>query len=598
MAGRPAAASRPPRQFRMVQAKSPQTRPLGVFRIFFTTPPARAAIVLGCLVLSGFAEMVGFATLLPALTVVVGDEGSAHQSPLQQAITVALTALGIPTDSLGILLLIVVAAIVLKNLLMTWTMNFVGYQVTAVATGLRLRLIETLLRVRWSYFTRQPVGRFANAVSNEAMRASEAYASTANMMAFLAQAVIGVILTLMVSWQLGAISLIVSAVISYALNPVIRMSRKAGRRQTEHTHDLVTRMTDTLIGIKPLKAMARHVRFGSLFAADARSVNKALRRQVWGKQAVRSGQEVLLWVLFCALLYVAHTFWHMSLQDLIVMGGLLFRTVLMFNRAQKAYQLAALSETAFWGLRATIAEAEAEAETASGSGTPTFERACRFDGVTFGYGDKTVLRDVSLTIKAGDITTLTGKSGAGKTTIADLLLGLHRPDEGEVYIDDMPIGETDLARWREMVGYVPQEVILFHDSIMANVTLGDPELGRDDAQAALVAAGAWDFVAQMPQGLDSIVGERGTLLSGGQRQRIAVARALIHRPALLILDEATSALDPNTEAAICRNLKDLVAETGLTIVAITHQSAWVEAAHRVYHVERGQVTQAPPIAAS
>jgi ATP-binding cassette subfamily C protein len=252
----------------------------------------------------------------------------------------------------------------------------------------------------------------------------------------------------------------------------------------------------------------------------------------------------------------------------------------MFNRSQQWYQVAALSETAFWGLRETIAEAERERETVTGSGTPSFKSGCRFDKVTFGYGDKTVLRDVSLTIRAGEITTLTGKSGAGKTTIADLLLGLNRPDSGEVYIDDMALGDVDLLRWREMAGIVPQEVILFHDSVLANVTLGDLQLGVEDARAALVAAGAWDFVAQLPQGLDSIVGERGTLLSGGQRQRIAVARALIHRPALLILDEATSALDPNTEAAICRNLKDLVAETGLTIVAITHQSAWVEAAHR------------------
>jgi ATP-binding cassette subfamily C protein len=583
----------------MVKAKSPQTRSPGVFRIFFATTPMRAVIVLVCLVLAGSAEMVGYATLLPALTVVIGDgAGGAHRSALQVAITVILTALNIPTDSLGILLIIVMAAILAKNLLMTWSMNFVGYEVAAVATGLRLRLIDTLLRVRWSYFARQPVGRFANAVSNEAMRAAEAYSATANMMAFLAQAIVCVILTLWVSWQLGAISLVVSGIISYALNPIIRMSRKAGRRQTEHTHDLVARLTDTLIGIKPLRAMARHVRFGTLFAADARSVNKALRRQVWGKQAVRSGQEVLLWGLGLLLLYVAFIFWHMALQDLIVMGTLLFRTVLMFNRAQQNYQMAVLSESAFWGLRATIAEAEGARETISGQGTPTFKTACRFADVTFGYDDKTVLRGVSLTIRAREITTLTGTSGAGKTTIADLLLGLHRPDSGEVYIDDMALADADLARWREMVGYVPQEVILFHDSVLANVTLGDPELGPDDARAALAAAGAWDFIAQLPQGLDSIVGERGTLLSGGQRQRIAVARALIHRPALLILDEATSALDPNTEAAICRNLKDLVAQTGLTIVAITHQSAWVEAAHRVYHVERGQVTEAPPIAAS
>jgi ATP-binding cassette, subfamily C, bacterial len=134
--------------------------------------------------------------------------------------------------------------------------------------------------------------------------------------------------------------------------------------------------------------------------------------------------------------------------------------------------------------------------------------------------------------------------------------------------------------------------------VLANVTLGDPQLGREDAKAALVAAGAWDFVTQLPRGLDSIVGERGMLLSGGQRQRIAVARALINRPSLLILDEATSALDPSTEAAICRNLRGLVAKTRLTILAITHQSAWGETAHRVYHLERGQVTEATPFTAA
>ena len=589
--------ARPLRQFLMVQAKSPQIRPPGVFSIFFTTSPARAAVVLGSLVLAGFAEGIGYATVLPALTIFVGD-GTAKPSWLQATMTSVLTSLDLPTDSLGLLLLIAMAAITVKNLLLIWSSNFVGYEVANVATGLRLRLIDSLLSVRWSYFTRQPVGRFANAVSNEAARASEAYSAAATLMATLVQAAVCVILTLLVSWQLGALALFVSGAISFALRPVVRMSRKAGRRQTQHTHDLVARLTDALIGIKPLKAMARHVRFGALFAADARSVNKALRRQVWGKQAVRSGQDEMMFACGCGFLYVAFTFWKLPLQDVIVMAVLLFRTILMFNRSQQWYQLAVLSESAFWGLRETIAEAERERESATGQRVPTFRDACRFDDVTFGYGDNTVLRNVSLTIRAGEITTLTGKSGAGKTTIADLLLGLNRPDSGEVYVDDVALGEIDVMQWREMAGYVPQEVILFHDSVLANVTLGDPALGREEAQAALAAAGAWDFVAQMPQGLDSIVGERGSLLSGGQRQRIAVARALIHRPALLILDEATSALDPNTEAAICRNLQDLVAQTGLSIVAITHQSAWVEAAHRVYHVERGQVTEAPPIAAS
>ena len=108
---------------------------------------------------------------------------------------------------------------------------------------------------------------------------------------------------------------------------------------------------------------------------------------------------------------------------------------------------------------------------------------------------------------------------------------------------------------------------------------------------ALQAAGAWEFVSQLPEGLDTIVGERGTLLSGGQRQRIAVARALIHKPVLLILDEATSALDPETEAAICRNLYDLSMQTGLTILSISHQPAWIEAAHRVYHLSQARISE-------
>jgi ATP-binding cassette, subfamily C, bacterial len=142
------------------------------------------------------------------------------------------------------------------------------------------------------------------------------------------------------------------------------------------------------------------------------------------------------------------------------------------------------------------------------------------------------------------------------------------------------------------VGYVPQDVILFHDTVMANVTLGDPNLAAVDVEQALRVVDAWDFVAQLPKGLLTVVGERGSLLSGGQRQRIALARALIHRPSLLILDEATSALDPETEAAICQNLKALSQKYGLTILAISHQPAWVEAADRVIRMDREQLTLA------
>jgi len=145
-----------------------------------------------------------------------------------------------------------------------------------------------------------------------------------------------------------------------------------------------------------------------------------------------------------------------------------------------------------------------------------------------------------------------------------------------------------------MIGYVPQETVLLHDSVRNNVTLGDPELTEADAVAALTAAGIWDLVRDLPEGLDTVVGERGGKLSGGQRQRVAIARALVHRPRLLILDEATSALDPETEAAICRTLENLRGE--LTIVAISHQSPLVDVADRVYRIGEGTASLAADLA--
>ena len=190
-----------------------------------------------------------------------------------------------------------------------------------------------------------------------------------------------------------------------------------------------------------------------------------------------------------------------------------------------------------------------------------------------------------MTLPAGAFTAVVGSSGVGKTTVADLIIGLLRPQHGEVWIDDLPMRDVDATAWRGMIGYVPQETFLFHDSVMANVTLGDGGVSRAEVETALRRAEAWDFVAALPEGMDSVVGERGARLSGGQRQRIAIARALIRDPALLILDEATTALDPEAEAGIVATVRQLAGR--VTVLSISHQPAMRAAADVVYRLERG-----------
>ncbi|MEM8849548.1 MAG: ATP-binding cassette domain-containing protein, partial [Pseudomonadota bacterium] len=229
-----------------------------------------------------------------------------------------------------------------------------------------------------------------------------------------------------------------------------------------------------------------------------------------------------------------------------------------------------------------------------GTADPVFEIACRLDDVTFAHPSRPVLNGVTLTFRKNRTTVLTGPSGSGKTTVADLILGFIAPDRGQVSIDGRPLADLSLKAWRRKVGYVPQELILFNETIYDNITLGDPDLDETAVREALRVAGGLAFVDGLPDGLQTHVGEKGARLSGGQRQRIALARALVERPELLILDEVTSALDPATETAIVENIRALQGST--TIIAITHRAALLDLADQVYALQDGRLAPAPALA--
>jgi ATP-binding cassette subfamily C protein len=270
----------------------------------------------------------------------------------------------------------------------------------------------------------------------------------------------------------------------------------------------------------------------------------------------------------------------------MILVYLLSKMVKKIGKIQQEYQEMVMLESAYWSLQGIIREAQQETEPALGDQSPLLNNFVRLDRVSFAYDELPVLRQASLTFPAGSFTSIVGPSGAGKTTIVDLVIALLRPQQGEIWIDDLPLAKVDLQKWREMIGYVPQETMLLHDSVLMNVTLGDPESTEADAEHALRAAGAWEFVSEMPQGIYSTVGERGGMLSGGQRQRIAIARALVHKPKLLILDEPTSALDPESELAICETLQQLSGR--YTILAISHRATLVSAADRSYQLQDGK----------
>ena len=555
-----------------------------LFVAFSRAYPAQSAVVLGALVLASLFEGLGLTTLLPLLTARAADAAGGAQSGVGGAVARALGVVGL-TPTVGVLLLIVVIGMTLKSVLVLVANRQVGYTVAHVATDLRLGFIRSLLSARWEYYLRQPVGALANSLATEATRGAESYLYGTTVIALVVQAIAYSIVALLVSWQATLVALVAGAVFIFLLNRLVHMSRRAGAKQTRLLRSLLARLSDNLQSVKPLKAMARENLANTLLEGDTTQLNRALQKEIVSKEALRALQEPMLAILIAAGLYVALVRFGMSLASVMLLAFLLVRVLLYLSRMQREYQKMVTSESAYWALQAAIDGARSESEDPPDGATPVLRHAIRFENVGFQYRDRWILRNVALTIPAGGITALVGASGAGKTTVVDLVTALLRPQEGEIWIDDLPLQRVDWRAWRRMIGYVPQDTILLHDTVRNNVTLGDPELTEADAEAALRAAGIWDLVSGLPEGLDTVVGERGGKLSGGQRQRVALARALAHTPSVLILDEATSALDPETETAICRTLEGLRGE--LTIIAISHQSPLVDVADRVYRVGDG-----------
>ena len=550
--------------------------------------PGRSALTLVALLFAGVAEGLSLLLLLPSLNLLTND---AAQGPgnglsgLGNMLTEALSAIGV-TPTVGALLVVIVVCLSLKAVFLLLANLQVGYTVAHVATDLRLSLLRSLLAARWEFYVRQPVGSLTNAIGTEAIRASQAYVQGAKTLVVLIQTIVFAGVAFFVTWQGALLSLVGGGMVLYGLRRLVRMAHHAGMRQTQLLKSLLTRLADSLQSVKPLKAMAREELVGSLLGSENKRLNRALRQDVISTEALSAAQDLTMGLIITSGLYLALIQWKLPFNAVLVMILVLARSLASLGKTQRQYQKMKSYESAFWSLQAVIEDASRARETNPGGTSPRLENSVRLNNVSFGYGKISVLRNASLTVPAGSFTAIMGPSGAGKTTIADLIIGLLRAQQGAILIDNVPLEQVDLRQWRRMIGYVPQEPFLLHETVLWNVTLGDPEVNEADVEAALRAAGAWEFVAELPQQIHSSVAERGTALSGGQRQRIAIARALARRPKLLILDEVTSSLDPQTEAAICRTLQALRGR--LTILAISHQAAVVEAADRIYRIQNGE----------
>ena len=372
-----------------------------------------------------------------------------------------------------------------------------------------------------------------------------------------------------------------------------RTFRRWGTEEQAAEKLLLQELQQTLGGLKEVKVASREPFFLARFRTRLRDLADARRKRTVLSEALRLSVETTF--VLVLLIVVALVTWRTgSGRDLVALLGLYayagFRLVPSANRI--TLHLGSIrSGLAFArDLRADLANAPATTPRPQpATGDRTASREIVFDGVSFEYQPGTrALEDVRLTVHAGEWIGIVGPTGAGKSTLIDVLLGLFEPTTGAVRVDGRDIRE-DLAGWRRQVGYVPQSFYLLDDTVRQNVAFGirREEVNDEWVRRALDAAQLTDVVAELPDGLDTIIGERGARLSGGQRQRIAIARALYHDPSVLVFDEATAALDSQTELDLTRAIEGL--HGAKTAFVIAHRLATVRRCDRLVVLDRGRV---------
>jgi ATP-binding cassette, subfamily C, bacterial len=562
-----------------------------------------------CLLVAAILGGIGVLALLPAIGLVLeGQNVAADPHPVVQSFVDFFQFFGISL-TLEVLLVFILAVIVLKALITLLAQIQVTVAQAQSVEILRRELISGLLRARWEFFTRQPTGRVSNAIAIESQSSGQLYSQFADIVSTILQTIVYLASALLISWHVTLGALAVGAVMFLLLSRFIGSTQRNSRRMTALKSGFSTRLVDSLMGMKPLKAMDMVAHLQPILQKDIRRLRQVLVKLMLLKKFMTSAQEIIRVAALVGVIYLFSTFKPTSIEGLLAIAYLFLRTLEAFGQFQKQWQSLAQTEVPYRHVRGLLKYVHTNQESDGGGISDfSFSREIRFEDVGFAYmADRgevadlyfrssptdaptvPILKNMNLNIHAGEFLCLLGGSGAGKTTLADLLIGLIRPQEGQILIDNTPLDDLNLGAWRRSIGYVPQDVFLFNGSIRDNITMGDDRFADSEITEAIKRAGAEDLIANIDGGVDAQVGERGVTLSGGQRQRICIARALVRCPRLLILDEATSALDSRTEQEIARTVRSLTPQ--VTVVAITHRPALADIADVVIRIEDGAVKE-------
>lgn len=474
----------------------------------------------------------------------------------------------------------------------SYLMNYVGNHVIA---DVREELFLQLMRLPAGYHDANTSGRLMSRVINDVNLMASAVAGVLKdlfQQGLTFVAMMGIIFYQ--NWKLAAVSLVVVPMSFYTVTQMGRRLRKLATRGQERIGDMASALQEALTGIRVVKTFGREEAEGARFQHSNRAYLRATMKGVQVSSLVSSHMEVI------GVLGVAMIIWYggyLVIDGEMTPGAFFSFLAAMFMAYTPLRRLAGANNTIQQALSAAervfgVLDLENERDRDQGlRELSPITRSLEFRGVTFQYDgtEQPALRDINLSVSAGEVVALVGSSGSGKTTLANLVPRFYEPTRGMILLDGQNTREGTLKSLRRQIGIVSQDTVLFDETVRNNIAYGKLDAAEHELVEAAQAAYAHDFIQRLPDGYDTVIGENGVKLSGGERQRLAIARAILRDPPILILDEATSSLDSESERIVQLALSNLMRNR--TTLVIAHRLSTVQNADRIIVLDRGRIVE-------
>jgi ATP-binding cassette, subfamily B, bacterial MsbA len=520
-----------------------------------------------------------------------GREGAIYD--LLERIIGGLIPTGAAMEGLRNVLLILFAVFLVKNIALYVQMYVVAVIEQLVTRDLRNQIYDHLMEMDLGFFQRTRAGQIISRITNDVDQVRTLVTrNLATGLSNVIQTIVFFAVLLIISWQLTLATLVAIPVMVGLWNRFRVRIWKGVLKVWNAVGELSSHIQETVGGVRLVKASGAEAYESERFRALTHRHYKAVVRNERWRQFFPSANEMIIATALLGVLWFGS---HLVLVEgtlapdafiaFTVMAARILSPVKWLGRFPSLVQPGlAASQRAFELLDAqpTVTE-RPDALPVAG-----FADAVRLEAVEFEYeSGEPVLRGVDLEIRRGEVVALVGPSGSGKTTIANLVPRFYDATGGRITLDGRDIRDLQVGGLRSLMGIVTQETILFHDTVRANIAYGLGDVSQESLEAAARAAHAHEFIVELPEGYDTVLGERGTRLSGGQRQRIAIARALLRDAPILILDEATSALDTESETLVQQAIDRLMAER--TVLVIAHRLSTVRKADRIAVMQGGRI---------